>query len=230
MHSLCSSNFFLRRWCTFTPFYSKSAKYSVHLKKSGFNMSTLRNRFQHLLLLKFHHALNNFIKLRLLPWCSSTPFYPERARSSVHLSDSSKGDILKRSNIFHRWDQRGGFNLSTLRNTFQNSLLLKFHHALNFFSNLFLLFWCTSTPFYSKRARYSVHLKKSGFNLSTLRNTFQHSLLLKFYHALIIFINFPFAAPVQLYSVLLSTRARFSVHLSESSEGDILRRSKLFID
>ena len=35
----------------------------------------------------------------LLPWCSSTPFYPKRARHSVHLSDSSNGDFLKRSNF-----------------------------------------------------------------------------------------------------------------------------------
>ena len=108
----------------------------------------------------------------LLPWCSSTPFHPERARYSVHLSDSPNGDILKRSNIFHRWDQKCGFSLSTLRNTFQNSLLLKFHHALNFFSKFFLLPCCTFTPFYSKRASYFFHLKGSSMGDILKRSNF----------------------------------------------------------
>ena len=108
----------------------------------------------------------------LLPWCSSTPFYPERARSPVHLSDSSKGDILKRSKFFHRWDQKHGFNLSTLRNTFQHLVLLKFHHALNFFSKFLLLPWCTATPFYSKRASYFFHLKVSSMKDILKRSNF----------------------------------------------------------
>ena len=49
----------------------------------------------------------------LLPWCSSTPFYPERAKYSVHLSDSSKGDILKRSNFFK--DESKNVALTCLR-------------------------------------------------------------------------------------------------------------------
>ena len=45
------------------------------------------------------HAFSssNFI---LRPWCTSSLFYCKRARYSAHLNDSSKGDVLKRSNFF----------------------------------------------------------------------------------------------------------------------------------
>ena len=72
------------------------------------------------------------------PWCNSTPFYSRRARQSVHPSYSSMGEILERNFFFHRWDQKIGSNLPTLRNRFQHLLLLKFHHALK--SSLKLLF------------------------------------------------------------------------------------------
>ena len=130
------------------------------------------------------------------------------------------GGFVEKKNFFRRWDQKSGFNLSTLRNTFQHSLLLKIHHSLTIFIKFFLPPWCRCTPFYSRRARYSVHLhdsssgdfmkrsnffidetKKSGFNLSRLRKTLQQSLILKFHHALSIFINFLFAALVHFYSI-----------------------------
>ena len=171
----------------------------------------------------------------LRPWCTSAAFFSRRSNYSDHFSDSSMRDILKKGNFFHRWDQKSGFNLSTLRNRFQHLLLLKFHHALkislklpfsglaqfesvlieenkiycspqqfilggilkrsNFFtdesnkvvltclrletgsniyyfwsftmhsissSNFFLWPWCTSTTFYSKTARYFVHLSDSS--------------------------------------------------------------------
>ena len=44
---------------------------------------------------------------------------------------------------------------------------------------------------------------KNGFNLSTLRDTFQQSLILKFHHALSIFIIFIFAALVHFYTILI---------------------------
>ena len=199
-------------------------------QKRGFNLSTLRNTFQHLVLLKFHHALNFFSKFLLLPWCTATPFYSKRASYFFHLKDSSMKDILKRSNFFT--DETKKVVLTCLRWETRSDNYYYWNFTMHSVSssNFFLRPWCTSTPFFTKRARHFVHLKKSGFNQSTLRNTFQHSLLLKFYHALIIFIKSPFAAPVQLYSVLLSTRARFSVHLSESSEGVILKRSSFFTD
>ena len=46
----------------------------------------------------FMHTLSSFIFLR--PWWTSTPFHSKIARYSVHLSDSSMGDILKTSNFF----------------------------------------------------------------------------------------------------------------------------------
>ena len=36
----------------------------------------------------------------LRPCCSSTRFYSKKARNSIHLKNSSKGDNLKRSNFF----------------------------------------------------------------------------------------------------------------------------------
>ena len=157
----------------------------------------------------------------LLPCCTFTPFYSKRASYFFHLKGSSMKDILERSIFFHRWDQKRCFNLSTLRNTFQDSLLLKFHQALKIFIKFLLLFGCTSTPFYTKRARYSLHLSHSsmeeflkrsnfftvetkiGFILSTLRNRFQHLLLLKFLHALKNFIKLRFAALVHFYPILI---------------------------
>ena len=124
--------------------------------------------------------------------------------------------------FFHIWHQKSGFNLSTFRNRFQHSLLLKFHHALiifikflfaalvHFYSALLQegKIFCSSQwfiygGFFEKKKFFRRWDQKSGFNLSTLRNTFQHSLLLKIHHSLIIFIKFIFAALVQVYSVLL---------------------------
>ena len=70
------------------------------------------------------------------PWCNSTPFYSRRARQSVHPSYSSMGEILERNFFFHRWDQKIGSNLPTLRNRFQHLLLLVFHHALKIFNKI----------------------------------------------------------------------------------------------
>ena len=105
--------------------------------KSGFNLSTLRNRFQHLLLLKFHHSTQYIhqssfcgpgaLLLRFLLRGQYTPFI-----SVIH-----PFEFFKKRQFFHGWDQKVGFDLSTLRNSFQRLLLLKFHHALNIF-----IFFC----------------------------------------------------------------------------------------
>ena len=58
-----------------------------------------------------------------------------------------RGGSFKKKQIVHRLDQKSCFNLSTLRNTFQLSLLLKFHHAIRSSWIFFLRPWCTSTPF-----------------------------------------------------------------------------------
>ena len=136
--------------------------------------------------------------------------------SVIHL----RGVLLKRSNFFIDETKKIGFNLSTLRNTFQHLILLKLHHALIIFIKFLfaalvqlysVLLWggkifCSSEWFiyggvFGKKffIRWD---QKSGLYLSTLRNSFQHLLLLEFHHALNIFIKIPFAALVQLYSVL----------------------------
>ena len=147
------------------------------------------------------------------------PHFNLREQVILFISVIHPWGYFKKKQFFHRWDQKRCFNLSTLRNTFQHSLLLKFHHAIRSLSIFFLRPWCTSTPFYTKRARYSLHLSDSsmeeflkrsnfftvetkiGFILSTLRNRFQHLLLLKFHHALNNFIKLRFAALVLFYSV-----------------------------
>ena len=119
MQSIFSSNFLLRPWCTSTPFYSKRARYFVHLsdsslrdilKRSIFFTDETKKVVSTCLRLETDSNIYYFWKFTmqsipssncvLQPWCSSTPFCPERARSSVHLSDSPNGDILKRSNFF----------------------------------------------------------------------------------------------------------------------------------
>ena len=108
MHSLSSSNFFLRPWCTFTPFYSKRARYSVHLNDSSMGDFLERKNFfadgtkkvvltclrletrssiHYFWWFTFHSLSSSNFFLR--PWCNYTPFYSERARYSVHLHDSS---------------------------------------------------------------------------------------------------------------------------------------------
>ena len=132
------------------------------------------------------------------------------------------GGNFKKRQFFHRWDQKSGFSLSTLRNRFQDLLLLKFHHALNI--SIILLFaalvhfhsvsrlgsrnfcssqWYIHDGYFEKKQFFHRCEEKSGVNLSTLRNSFQHLILLKFHHALNIFIKLVFAALVQFYSVLV---------------------------
>ena len=116
MHSISSSNSFLRPWCISTPFYSKKPTYSVHLSDSSTggisktsnvftdetkNMVLSCSRFETGSIIYYFwsftmrsKSLSNFF---LRPWCVSSPFYSKRGRYSVHLSDSSMGDVLKRS-------------------------------------------------------------------------------------------------------------------------------------
>ena len=108
MHSLSSSNFFLRPWCTFTPFYSKRARYSVHLNDSSMGDFLERKNFfadetskvvLTCLRLETRSSIHYFwwftihslssSNFFLRPWCNYTPSYSERAKYSVHLHDSS---------------------------------------------------------------------------------------------------------------------------------------------
>ena len=154
------------------------------------------------------------------PWCTSTPLYSKRARYSVHLNDSCMGDLLERKIFFADETKKVVSTCLRLETRSNIHYFWRFTiHSLSS-SSFFLPPWCRCTPFYSRRARYSVHLhdsssgdflkrsnffidetKKSVFNLSRLRKTLQQSLILKFHHALSIFINFLFAALVHFYSI-----------------------------
>ena len=106
MHSISSSNFLLRPWCTSTPFYSKRARYFVHLsdsslrdilKRSIFFTDETKKVVSTCLRLETGSSIYYFwtftmqsissSRFLLRPWCNCTPFYPKRARYSVHLND-----------------------------------------------------------------------------------------------------------------------------------------------
>ena len=147
MHSLCASNFFLRRWCTFTPFYSKRARYSVHLKKVVLTCLRLETRSNiHYFWSFIMHSLSSSTFL-LRPGAIVLRFTLYESKIFCSSQWIIRGWCFKKKQIVHRLDQKSGFNLSTLRNTFQHSLLLKFRHAIRSLSIFFLRPWCTSTPF-----------------------------------------------------------------------------------
>ena len=217
MHSLSSPNFFLRPWCTSTPFYSKRARHSLHLsdismgyilKRGNFFPDETKKAFLTFLRLETSSNIHYFWSFTmhsisssiffLWPRCTSTPFYSKRARHSLHLSDKSIGYILKRGSFFRDETKKIVFNLSTLRNKFQDLLLLKFHHALIIFIELLfaalvhfysVLLEESKTFSSSQRYIHGVYFKerqffprwdqKTGFNLSTLRKKLQHLPLLK---------------------------------------------------
>ena len=147
--------------------------------------------------------------------------YSLREQDFLFISVIHSWGFFEKNLFFHRWDQRSGFNLSKLRNSFQHLLLLEFHIALNIFIKFLFAalvhfysallqegkIFCSSQwfihgGFFEKKYFFHRSDQKNGVNLSTLRNTFQHLLLLKFHIALNIFIKFLFAALVHFYSVL----------------------------
>ena len=194
--------------------------------KKCFNLSTLRSEAVSNIYYfwSFYMHWISSSNLFLRPWCTSTPFYCKGARYSVHLSDSSRVDLLKRSNFFIDETKKVVLTCPGLERRYNNYNFWSFTmHSISS-SNFFLRPWCTCIPSYPKRARYSVHLsdssiedilkrrfffrdeiknEKCGFNLVTLRNSFQHSLLPRFHNALNIFIKVIFAALVHFCSTLL---------------------------
>ena len=166
MNSVSSSNFFLRSWCSSTPFYSRRAIYSVHLndasmgdflkrsyfftydtKKVVLTCLRLETRSNILYFWRFtFHSLSssNFF---LPPWCRCTPFYSRRARYSVHLHDSSSWDFLKRSIFFTVETKKlvlTCLRLETRSNNHYFWSVIKHSVSSSYF---FLRAWCTSTPF-----------------------------------------------------------------------------------
>ena len=191
MHSLSSTNFFLRPWFTSTPFYSKRARYSVHLnvlsegeflKRSNFFIDETEKVVLPCLRLELRsniHYFWSFIMqsvsssiIFLQPLCTFTPSYPKRARYSVHLSDSSKGDVVKRSSFFI--DVHGNVVLTSLRLETPSNIHYFWSFTMHSLSPSisFLRSRCTSTPFFSRRTRYSVHLSDSSMGNTKKRSNF----------------------------------------------------------
>ena len=266
MHSISSSNFFLRPWCTSTPFYSKGARFSVHLsdssmmdisKRSNFftdvkkkvvltclRLETVSNLY-YFWSFTMHPISSSVFFLR--PRCTSAPFYCKRASYSVHLSDSSMMDILRRSNFFT--DVKKNVVLACLRLETGSNIHYFWSFTMHSISssNYFSRTWCNSTPFYSKRTRYTVHLSNSSlgdilkrsniftddtkkwFNLSMLRNRLQHLILLKFHHALNISIKLLVAALVHFYSVLVE-ESMIICSSQRFIHGQNLKRRNFFTD
>ena len=141
----------------------KEAIFPQMRPKSGFKMPTLRNTFQPFSLLKFHHPLIIFIKFLSAAlvhfysvllyeskiFCSSQWFIQGGffEKKKVIFTDETKKVVLTclhletRSHIYYFWS-------------------FTMHSSSS--SNLILRPWCTCTPFYPKRTRYSVHLKGSS--------------------------------------------------------------------
>ena len=208
----------------------------------------LRNRLQNLLPLKFHHALNIFIKLL---FAALVHFYSVFVEESMIICSSQHiihGENLKRSSFFT--DETKKLVLACLRLGTGSNIYYFWSFTMHSISSpiFFSRTWCNSTPFYSKRTRYTVHLsdssfggyfekkqrfhrwhQKSGFNLSMLRNRLQHILLLKFHHALNIFIKFLFAALVHFYSVFVE-ESMIIRSPQQFIHGENLKRSNLFTD
>ena len=238
MHSI-SSSFFLRPWFTSAAFFPRRARYSNHssdssmrdiLKEGNFftdetkkvvltclRLETGSNIYYFWSFTMHSKAPSNFFSR---PWCNSTPFYSKRTSYSVHLSVPSMGNILKRSNFFHGWDQETvltclrletGSNIYYFWSFTMHSISSSIFFAapVHFYSVLVEKnkIICSSQQFILRgdfRNKHFFHRwdQKIGFNLSTPGNRFQHLLLLKFHHALNIFIELLFAALLQFYSVL----------------------------
>ena len=190
MHSITSSSSFSRPWCTSTPLFSKRARLSVPLWfiLGGFfeinNFFTDETKKVVLTCLRLETGSNNYyfwnITMHSLsssilffrPWCTSTPFDCKRARCSVHLSDSSGGDILKRSTFFIDETKKLVLTCLRLETHSNNHFFWSFIMHSKSSSNFFLRPWCTSTPLFSKRARYSVHLSDSSMGEILKRSEF----------------------------------------------------------
>ena len=208
----------------------------------------LRNRFQHLLLLKYHHAFNIFIKLLFAALVHFHSVLVEESKIFCSAQRLIHNGDFRNKHFFSQMTPKNVFNLSTLRNRFQHLLLLKFHHALNIFIKLLFAalvqfysvlveeskIFCSTQRFIHRgdfRKKHFFHRwdQKSGFNLSTLRNRLQHSLLLKFHHGLKIFINFLFAALVHFYSVFVE-ESMIICSPQQFIHGEKLKRSNFFTD
>ena len=191
MHSNSSSNFFLRPLLPSAPFNSERARCCVHLSDSSKGVFLNRSNFFAdetkkvvLTCLRLETRSNNYYfwnftinsksssKLFLRPWCTSAPFYFKGARYSVHVSDSSVGVFWKEESFFTDETKRvvlTCIRLGTCSNIHYFWIFTM--HSLSS-SNFFLRSWCTSTPFFSERARHSLHLSDTSMGYISKRGNF----------------------------------------------------------
>ena len=155
MHPKSWSVFFLRPRCTSATFYSKSARYSVHLSESSMMdilkrsifftevkkkvvLACLRLETGSNVYYFWSFTMHSISSLNFFsrPWCNSTLFYSKKKLYLLFISAIQPWGTFWKEAIFSQMTQKSGFSLSTLRNRFQQLLLLKFHHALNIFIKL----------------------------------------------------------------------------------------------
>ena len=165
MHSISSSKF-LRPWFTSSSFFPRRARYSNHSsdssmrdilkegnfftdenKKIGFNLSTLRNRFQHLLLLKFHHALKSSLKLLFSALVQFDSVLLEENKIQCSSQRFILGGTLKRSNFFR--DESNKMVLTCLRLETGSNIYYFWSFTMHsiYSSNFFMRPWCIFTQF-----------------------------------------------------------------------------------
>ena len=214
-------------------------------ERSGFNLSTLRNRFQHFLLLKFHHALNIFIKLLFSALVHFDSVLLEESKIYCSSQRFILRQILKRSNFFT--DETEKLVLTCLRWETSSNIYYYWSFTMHSKSSsiFFLRSWCTSAPFYSKSALYSVHLsdssigdnlKKSKILTGETEKVVLTCLRLETDSNIYYFWSFTmhsipssfFLQPWCNSAPFYSKRALYSVHLSDSSMGFFLKRSIFF--
>ena len=151
-------------------------------------------------------------------------FYSVLVEKSLIICSSQRfihWGIFKKKPFFHRWDQKMVFTCLCLETgsnicyfwsfTMHSISSSNFFVALVQFRSVLVgeseIIWSSQRLIqggvFKEKQFFHRWDQENGFNKSTLRNKLQHLLLLKFHHALNIFINFLFAALVHFCSVLL---------------------------
>ena len=217
-------------------------------QKTGFSLSTFRNRFQHLLLLKFHHALNIFIKLLLSALVHFHSVLVEESKKICSSHWVIHGVDFKKKAIFSQ--MRKKVVLTCLRLETSSDIQYFWSFTMHWISSSFFFLrpWCNSAPFYSKMARYSVHLsdssmgvilKKGNFFTDETKKVVLACLRLETGSNIYYFWSFTmhsislsnfFLRPWCTSTPFHAKEARISVHLSYTSMMDILQRSNFFTD
>ena len=128
-------------------FFKKRQFFHRWDQKVGFNLSTLMNRFQHLLLLKFHHALKIFIKIL---FAALVHFYYVLLRDSKIFCSSQwiiHEGFFKKKHFLYRWDEKMVLTCLHLETGSNIYYFWRFTmHSISS-SNFFWRPWCNYAPF-----------------------------------------------------------------------------------